>query len=100
MQESPRQMRASMKLGPSFLIHAKTSKGVNSAIGRPYGVFYGFRTRFVRVWRPLMAILYLKEVVRVFDPRHECVGSILGTKACVCTCKKEGRFEFLFLFGL
>jgi len=47
-----------------------------------------------------MAILYLKEVVRVFDPRHECVGSILGTKVRVCTCKKEGRFEFLFLFGL
>ena len=29
------RMRASLKLGPSFLIHAETSKGENFAIGKP-----------------------------------------------------------------
>ena len=28
MQEKPKRMKASLKLGPSFLIHSKTSKGV------------------------------------------------------------------------
>ena len=39
MQERPRGKRASPDLGPSFLIHAKTAKGVNSAIGKSLEVF-------------------------------------------------------------
>ena len=30
-------------LGPSFLIQAKTFKGVNSTIGKPWSVFYGLK---------------------------------------------------------
>ena len=33
--EEIERMRASLKLGPSFLFHAKTSKGENFAIGKP-----------------------------------------------------------------
>ena len=52
MQERPRGKRASPDLGPSFLIHAKTAKGVNSAIGKSLEVFSQLSTHFVRVWRP------------------------------------------------
>jgi len=51
-------------LGSSFLIHAETSKGVNSTIGKPWNVFSGLRTCFVRVWNPLTAILFLREAAR------------------------------------
>ena len=68
MQEWPRGMRASLKLGPSFLIHVETAKGVNSTIMKPWQLFSKLRTRFVRVWRSLTAILYLKESARVFWP--------------------------------
>ena len=33
-EKEKEKMRASLKLGPSFLIHAKTSKGKNSTIGK------------------------------------------------------------------
>ena len=39
-------------LGSSFLILAETSKGMNSTIRKPWNVFSGFRTCFVRVWKP------------------------------------------------
>ena len=65
-------------LGPSFLIHAETSKGVNSTIG----CVSGFRTCFVRVWKPLMAILCLREAAGVFGPMT-CVRMV---KACVRMC--------------
>ena len=66
MQERPRGMKASLKLGPSFLIHVEITKRVNSGIGKPWEVFFELRTRFVRVWRAPMASLYLKEETRVF----------------------------------
>ena len=107
MQERSRGMKASSKLGHSFLIHAKTSKGVNSAIGRPCLVFSVFRTHFVRVWRPLTAIFYLRDMAWVSSLRHTYTGSrvcthgqSLRTWVCICTHKEEGRFEFLFLFGV
>ena len=53
-------------LGPSFLIHAETSIGVNSTIGKPWNVFFGFRTCFVRVWKPPTAILCLREAASIF----------------------------------
>jgi len=55
-------MRASLKLGPSFLIHVETTKGVNFVIGKPWELFSKLRTRFVK--RPPMAMLYLKEATR------------------------------------
>ena len=68
MQERLRGMKASLKLGSSFLIHVETTKGVNPAIGKPWEVFYELRTRFGRVWRPPTTILYIKEWTRVFWP--------------------------------
>ena len=35
VRETKNGMRVSLKLGPNFLIHAETSKGENSAIGKP-----------------------------------------------------------------
>ena len=53
-------------LGPSFLIHVETSMGVNSAIGKPWNMFSGFRTCFVRVRKPPVAILCLREAASIF----------------------------------
>ena len=61
-------MRASLKLGLSFLIHAETSKGVNSIIWGPYRVFPRFRISFVKVRRPFTAILYKGKSTRVSLP--------------------------------
>ena len=76
-------------LGSSFLIHTEISKGVNSAIGNTWNVFSGFRKYFVRVWKPPMAIFFLREVTRVFWPmtcmrraNHACAWSKL-VYACV-----------------
>ena len=55
-------------LGSSFLIHAETFKGVNYAIGKRWNVFSVFRTCFVRVWMPALAILCLREAARVLGP--------------------------------
>ena len=73
MQEKPRGIRASSKLEPSILIHVETSKGVNSTIGKPWNVFSGFRTCFVRVWKPLTTILCLREAGRVVFWPTTCV---------------------------
>ena len=77
-------------LGSSFLIHVETFKGVNSAMGKPWNVFSGFRTCFVRVWMPPMAILCLREATRVFWPmtcmrkvKHVCAWS---KPMYTCTC--------------
>ena len=51
-------MGDSLKLGPSFLIHAETSKGVNFAIQGPYREFPELRIHFMNVWRPFTTILY------------------------------------------
>ena len=53
-------------LGSSFLLHVETSKGENSTIGKPWNVFFGFRTCFVRVWKPPTAILCLREAASIF----------------------------------
>ena len=87
------------KIEPSFLIHAETFKGENSAIGKPSRVFSELRIRLARVWRPPTAILYLNKEARVF---LACVkhthGQHLRTQVCICAHMKEGRVEFLFLF--
>ena len=77
-------------LGSSFLIHVETFKGVNSAMGKPWNVFSGFRTCFVRVWMPPMAILCLRKATRVFWPmtcmrkvKHVCAWS---KPMYTCTC--------------
>jgi len=101
-------------LGSSFLIHVETSKGVNSTIGKPWNVFSEFRTCFLRVWKPAMAVLCLREATRVFWPmtcvrrvKHVCAwsnmcahGQSLCTHAYVCMDKVEGRIRFLVPFGL
>ena len=68
-------------LGSSFLIHVETFKGVNSAIGKLWNVFSVFKTCFVRVWKPPMAILCLREAVRVFGPMT-CV-HMVKTYVCI-----------------
>ena len=79
-------------LGSSFLIHVETSKGVNSTIGKPWNVFSGVRTCFMRVWKPSMAILCLRGATRVFWPmtcvrrvKHACAWS-KPVYTCVCMC--------------
>jgi len=48
-QERPRGVKVSLKLKLSFLIYAKTSKGVNSTIWRPYEVFPRLGVYFLKV---------------------------------------------------
>ena len=90
-------MKVSLKLGLSSLIHAKTSKEVNSSIGEPWRAFSRLRTHFVRVWRPSKAILYLREADRVSLPRgmhvhgQTCVRMVsacmrMHAYACAWTC--------------
>ena len=80
--------RATDLLGSSFLIPAGTSKGVNFLIWKLWNVFSVFKTCFVRVWMPPMAILCLIEVARVIGPMT-CVRMV---NACVrmhaCACAK------------